>query len=201
MAKGKILTGFSKPYVATYSYASSTVTYASGQQLARGVQVALNINTADESIFYADNVAAESAPGIFTDGTCDLTVDGLLNAAEKLILGLPTPATKTVGSDTVDIYNYGDSMEPPYVGIGFIARYQQDGVESYVPVILPKCRFKAPSLSAATQAEAIDWQTQELSANIFRDDTANHNWKMMAEDQTSEADAEAVIKAIFGITT
>lgn len=193
MAAGKVLTGFSLPYVALYSANGGTVTYSSGQRLARGVSVELEPTVGDNNNFYADNVIAETAGGIMTGGQVTLTVDGLLETAEKLILGLPE-------SDTNDWYHYGDAMSIPYVGIGFICRYQSDGVVTYTPVVLTKARFQTPSLSAATQEEDIEWQTQELVADLARDDTASHDWKLVGEAQTTEALAEGMIKTMFNIT-
>ena len=193
MAAGKVLTGFSLPYVALYSANGGTVTYSSGQRLARGVSVELEPTVGDNNNFYADNVIAETAGGIMTGGQVTLTVDGLLETAEKLILGLPE-------SDTNDWYHYGDAMSIPYVGIGFVCRYQSDGVVTYTPVVLTKARFQTPSLSAATQEEDIEWQTQELVADLARDDTASHDWKLVGEAQTTEALAEGMIKTMFNIT-
>ena len=192
MANGRVITGFSKPYVAVYSNDGTEVSYASGQILARGVSVSLEVEAADDNVFYADNGAAESAAGVFQEGTLTLTVDGLLPAAEKLILGLPTE-----GSD--GFMEYGDSMTFPYLGVGFVVRYMSGGVTSYVPVILPKCRFYTPALEAATQEDDIDWQTQELTAAILRDDSENHVWKRMGAGETTEAAAEAKIKTAFSI--
>lgn len=191
-AAGKVLTGFSLPYVALYSASGGTVTYSSGQKLARGVSVSLEPNVGDDNNFYADNIIAETSAGVMTGGTVTLTVDGLLETAEKLILGLPT-------ADQNDWYHFGDQMDIPYVGIGFICRYQSDGTESFTPVVLTKARFQTPSLSANTQEEEIEWQTQELTANILRDDTANHDWKYIGEAQTTEALAEGMIKTLFNI--
>lgn len=193
MANGRVCTGFSKPYVAKYSESSGTITYSNGQILARGVEVNIEPSTPDENIFYADNVAAESAPGVFTGGTLTLTVDGLLDAAEKLLYGLPT-----AGSD--GLVPYDDDMNIPYVGVGFIARYQSAGVVSYVPVILTKCRFKEHNVTASTQEENIEWQTEELTADILRNDAAKHVWKYVGAGEDTEADAEAVIKTKFNIT-
>lgn len=196
MAAGKVLTGFSLPYVALYTVSttsSNTVIYSSGQKLARGVSVSLDPSVADDNKFYADNLIAETAPGVMNGGTVTLTVDGLLESAEALVLGLPT-------ADNNDWYHYGDGMSIPYVGIGFIARYQSDGVESYTPVVLTKARFQTPSLSANTQGEEIEWQTQELTANLMRDDTATHDWKLVGEAQNTEALAEGMIKTLFNIT-
>lgn len=192
-AAGKVLTGFSLPYVALYGHNGTTVTYTSGQKLARGVSVSIEPENGDENNFYADNIAAESSPGMFTNGTVTLTVDGLLQAAERLIMGLPAV-------DTDGFAHYGDDMNIPYVGIGFICRYQSDGVVSYTPVILRKCRFVSPGTEANTQEEEIDWQTQELEAAILRDDTAKHDWKYVGGELESEEAAEAKIKSVFNIT-
>lgn len=192
-AAGKVLTGFSLPYVALYAHSGTTVSYSSGQKLARGVSVSIEPESGDENNFYADNIAAESSPGVFTNGTVTLTVDGLLAAAEKLIMGLPT-------ADQQGFMHYGDGMAIPYVGIGFVCRYQSDGVTTFTPVILRKCRFTSPGTEANTQEEEIDWQTQELSAAILRDDSATHDWKYVGGDEVSEAAAEAKIKTAFSIT-
>lgn len=197
-AAGKVCTGFSKPYVAKYSNAGSVVTYSGVMQLARGVSVSLSLNTTDDNTFCADNVSAETAPATFTGGTATLTVDGLLEAAEKFVLGLPEATNVEAGGSQVAVSHYGDGMEIPYVGIGFVVRYQSAGVITYAPVVLTKARFQQPGLDAATQEESIDWQTQELTVDLMRDDTTNHDWKLVGADQSTEAAAEEVLKAILG---
>ena len=194
MAAGKVCTGFSKPYVAKYAASGTTITYSDGQLLARGVDVEIEPETADDNNFYADNVLAESGDKVFTGGTVTLTVDGLFVAAEKLIMGLPTTTT----GDWID---YDDDQSVPYVGIGFIARYMSDGVTSYTPYVLCKCRFNEISTSAATQEDQIDWQTQELTATIYRGDSAKHAWKKLGKtDYSTEDAAEAAIKTLFTIS-
>lgn len=197
-AAGKVCTGFSMPYVAKYSNVGNVVTYSGVMQLARGVSVALSLDTTDDNVFHADNVSAETAAAIFTGGTATLTVDGLLASAEKFILGLPETTKVTAGEEQVDVSHYGDGMEIPYVGIGFVVRYQSAGVVTYAPVVLAKARFQQPGLDAATQEESIDWQTQELTATLMRDDTANHDWKLVGADQSTEEAAVEVLKAILG---
>ncbi len=197
-AAGKVCTGFSKPYVAKYTNNSGTVAYSDVMQLARGVSVSLSLETTDDNTFYADNIAAEVAAATFSSGTATLTVDGLLQAAEDFILGLPDTTTVQVDSKPVTVSHYGDGMDIPYVGIGFVVRYQSAGVVSYAPVVLTKARFQQPGLDAATQEDSIDWQTQELTANLMRDDTSNHDWKLVGADQTTEAAAEAVLVALLG---
>lgn len=193
MAAGKVCTGFSKPYVAMYVANEGTISYTGGRVLARGVNVSIEPNSSDDNKFYADNVQAESADGVFTGGTLTLTVDGLLAAAKKFILGLPE-----AGAD--GFTDYGDSQVTPYMGVGFIARYMSGGVTTYVPTVIRKTKFALPSISAATQEEEIDWQTQELTATIMRADDANHTWKSEGDDYSSEADAEDALKLKLGIT-
>ena len=192
MAAGRVTTGFSKPYVAIYSETNGTITYSDGQLLARGVDVSISPESSDDNNFYADNVLAESDAGRFTGGTVSLTVDGLLTATKKLIFGLPT-------ADTEGWTAFGDDMEIPYVGIGFIARAQSDGVVSYIPTVLCKCRFNQPEDAAATQEDEIDWQTQSLEAVIMRADDANHNWKFEGNGFPTGAAAEAALQAKLGI--
>ena len=76
----------------------------------------------------------------------------------------------------------------------------EDGVTSYVPTILTKAIFQAEPQEAATQEDEVEWQTTELTATLLRDDSANHNWKMIGAAQTTEALAETAIKTVFAIT-
>ena len=191
MANGKVCTGFSKPYVALYSATGGTVTYSNGQALARGVSVSVSVDQGDDNNFYADNIVAETESGKFTSGELSLTVDGLLAAAEKLIMGL--------GEATDGFTDYNDDQEVPDVGIGFIARYMSDGVTTYVPVILLRCQFQFPGIDAATQEETIDWQTQDLTATIKKAEDAKNTWKKVGTDENTEAAAEAKIKTFFSI--
>lgn len=190
-AAGKVCTGFSKPYVANYSASGGHITYTGVRKLARGVSVDIEPDTSDDNKFYADNVEAESASGIFTGGTATITVDGLFADAEKMIMGLPA-----AGAD--GFMAYGDSQQAPNMGFGFIARYMSGGVTTYNPVVLAKVKFSQPSTSAKTQEDSIDWQTQELKATIMRGEDANRNWKFVGADYPTEEEAEAALKKKLG---
>ena len=193
-ANGRVCTGFSKPYVALYAFTGGSVVYSSCTALARGVEVSVEAEEASEANnFYADNVLAESISGVFSGGTATLTVDGLLDTTRKLIYGLPA-------ADTAGWTHFGDSQSVPYVGIGFVTRYMSDGVTSYVPTILTKAIFQAEPHEAATQEDEVEWQTTELTATLLRDDSANHDWKLLGAAQTTEALAEGMITSMFGVT-
>lgn len=190
MAAGRVCTGFSLPYVAKYNNASGTITYSNGQKLARGVDVSIEPSASDY-VFYADNVEAEIA-NQFTGGTFSLTVDGLLASAEQLIMGLPEL--------TGDWYAYNDDQTSNYFGLGFIARYMNDGVASYVPYVLAKVSFNPITTTAATQEAEISWQTQSLSGTIMRAEDEKRTWKYLGKEYATEAAAEAALKTKLGIS-
>lgn len=194
MEAGKVCTGFSKPYVAVYSNSGTSVTYASGQKLARGVEVSIEPESSDPAVFYADNIGCETIGGQFNGGTATLTVDGLVQASERLIAGLGE-------ADTDGFLNYGSSQNPPYVGLGFVVRYLSGGTTYYTPVILTKAVLNPQTLEAATQEDEVEFQTQELEFAIMRDDTEAQVWKKVGGELATEAAAEAVIKSFFNITS
>lgn len=195
MANGRVITGFSKPFVATYNNNGGTVTYSNGMPLARGVNVSIEPEVSDNNIFYADNVAAETAGGIFMTGTATLSVDGLNDDAAKFIYGI---AQASEGS--ANYYEYSATDRAPFVGIGYIIRYMSDGVTSYVPMILKKCRFKVGSVSAETQGESLEFQGGELTATILRDDSTAQAWRRDYTAQATERAAENIIKTLFSIS-
>ena len=200
MANGKVITGYSRPFVALYNNNEGTITYSSGMPLARGVDVSVEAETGDAVNFYADNVMAESVGGVFTSATITMTVDGLKDAARKLIMGLPNAEPLTVGSDSVDIYTYDDRQNIPNVGIGFVVRYMESGVTTYQPVVFTKASFSVDGLDAATQEEEIEFQTTELEASLMRDDSQYHAWRKIGAEQTTETAAVNVVKALLNIS-
>ena len=200
-ANGKVLTGFSNPWVALYANTGTTVTYSSGAVLARGVSVTITPDDVnDDNIFYADNGPAETDPGVFSGGDLTLTVDGLLEASKRLVMGLPAAEALTVGTATVDVTHYGDSQSIPYIGVGFVCRWMSDGVTTFTATVLNKCKFNQIDTSAETQEAEIDWQTQEITGRVLRCDNANHDWKMETEDLATEAEALAALKAMLGVS-
>ena len=192
-AAGRVCTGFSYPIVAKYACSVGTISYTDGQELARGVQVELAVETASADQFYANNIEAEKAQESFSSGTATLTVDGLLSAAEKLIYGLP---------DEVDTWlAYNDDQSIPYVGIGYIAEYVSGDVTSYVPYVLTKCRFTQRGLSHATRKGGRNYQTQTLTANVFRADDEKHKWLEEGSEFSTEAAALAALKTKLNISS
>ena len=200
MANGKVITGYSKPYVALYTYENDTITYSNGMPLARGVNVNVSAENGEGTNFYADNVVAESVGGIFTGATATMVVDGLKEPARKLIMGLPDAEEITVGGETYNVVKYDNRQKIPYVGIGFCVRYMENGNTTYTAVVFKKAAFSVDGLEANTQEESIEFQTTELEATLMRDDSQYQEWKNLVEELPTEADAEAAIKALLGIS-
>ena len=192
MKAGRVTTGFSKPYIALYNnQGGGVVGYTNCRKLARGVGVTLSPTSSDDNKFYADNVLAESAGGVFTGGEVTLTVDGLFIESYKMIRGIGAPRSD---GWTVE----GKNNNAPYIGVGYITRWMSDSVVGYTPTVLTKTKFSIPEESANTQGEDIDWQTEELTATLLRDDTVDEAWKMIGPDYGTEAEAEAALVKILG---
>lgn len=190
-AAGRVTTGFSFPYVGIYEATGTTVTYTGVQELARGVSVSIEPESSDNNPFYANNIEAENDAGTFNGGTMTLTVDGLLQSAEALIMGI------TASEDGIE---YGDNINQPYCGVGFITRYRSGDQTSFVPTLIRKVKFDILGNDAETQEESIDWQTQELSAHIYRSDMENRSWKWEGTEYATEAAAVAALTDKMGVS-
>lgn len=199
MANGRVCTGYSHPMAASYAASAGTVTYTDPFIIARGVSVDISLTTSSGTSFYADNSAQETSPGKFVSGTVTLTNDDPLPGIAKKIYGLPEEKTLTMtGSTTVKYQGYGKQASYPYLGVGFIVRFQQDGVESFVPVVLTKVRFSAPNTRRETQGEEMSYQTATLTGTMALDDGTDKNWKFVFDEQTTEAAAVAVLEKFLG---
>lgn len=206
LAEGQVVTGFAWPMVALYNNNGGTVTYTGGMPLARGVSVRPNIETAgNDRDFSANNRTAETAPRRFTRGSADYTVDGVLYAAEALIMGLPQSAHKTLtigsgaGAQTLGVTGYGEAQKIPYVGVGAVVRSQSNGIVLYRAWVYTKARFDQYTVPAATEGQQIDWQTTDLTAQLARDDTAEHNWQMVSDVTDDELLAYNALRVMLGM--
>ena len=194
-----VTTGFSKPYIGKYSAAGQTVSYSGGMKLGRAVSLSVEVESAEDNDFFADNVIAETETGTMTSATATMTVDGMEDDVAQFALGLPEPSSVQVDDSPVNAYDYGDNMNPPYLGFGAIRRKMLNGVTSYQPILFTKVKMSILGNDYATQEDQIDWQTEELTLSILRDDSANRNWKRVFESQTTEAAAENILKSVLGV--
>lgn len=188
-----VTTGFSEPYIAKYSNTGTTVSYSGGMKLGRGVSMSIEVESADDNSFYADDIVAETETGTMTSASATVTVDGMEPEVAAFALGLPAATQETIGESPVEVYDYDDRMSPPFLGLGVLRRVMLNGVQYWVPIVFTKVKMNIPSDGANTQEDQIDWQTQELEMTILRDDSANRRWKRVFKRQTTKAAALNII--------
>lgn len=188
--------GLSRVYVAKYDANGGNPTYSGGTLLSKAVEMNVELESADDNNDYADNEISESDT-TFGGGTLTLTTDDLLQDGSALILGITPSAVAGVTPEAKELI-YDDDMVPPYLGYGTIVKKIKNGAVKWRAVILPKIKFSVPSDAATTQGETIEWQHPELTAAIYRDDSAKHRWKREATFD-SEAGAESYIKKLLNV--
>lgn len=194
LAAGRVTIGFSNPYVALHSVAGKACVYSKARKLARGVDVKLSPTTDDGNDFYADNTVAESGSGILTGGTLSLTVDGLNPDAEEMIQGIPEKEGGDGG------FEYGDDQQKPYVSVGYIREWKSNGEIGYTFYVVKKVKFAVIEDSASTRSGSANYQTQALSASIYRCADEKHTWKYVSKDFTTEDEALTAMKKLMGVT-
>lgn len=193
--------GLSKPYYAIYAEAGGVVSYSDGAVMGKATEANISIETTEDNNLYGDNGLAETDRR-FANGTLTLSTTDLSQEVSKAILGLTEQAITGIDGVTdtsVKELVYDDAQVTPYLGVGFIIKKKVNGAYKWRGVVLPKVMFSVPEDAATTQGESIEWQTPELTGTIMRDDSATHVWKKEATF-TTEAQAEAYIKARLGIT-
>ena len=195
-----VTTGFSGPYIAKYSNSGRTVSYSGGMKLGRGVSMSIEVESADDNNFYADDIVAETETGTMTSASATVTVDGMEPEVAGFALGLPAATQENIGESPVDVYDYDDRMNPPFLGLGVLQRVMLNGVQYWVPIVFTKVKMNNPSDEANSQEDQIDWQTQELEMTILRDDSANRRWKRVFERQTTKAAALNIITTYLKVS-
>lgn len=199
MANGKVVVGFSHPYIAKYANTGTTVTYSSCMAYARGVSVSLDITVSDSDKWDADNQAAEDNSGAFQSGTVKLTCDHPNDKAYALAEGL--------GTESTDGWTpYDDSQAKPFLGLGYVTKYEEDGVYSYVPTLINKVKLttgaESESAETAKSDGSTNFQDGDHSFAIYRSDTAKHTWREDGTTCTTEdAAVAALVKRLGGTAT
>ena len=186
---------------AKYAASQGTVSYSNGGTAAKLTQVDISLDTASDNDFYADNAIDESDTQ-FAGGTLTVNTNDLTDAVSKDLLGLQEAAISSITGVTdtgVKEILFDNRQVTPYLGVGMVIKHIRAGVAAWTGVILNKVLFNVPNDSAETQGKTISWQTPTLTGKIFRDDSANQQWKAMATF-TTEAQAIAYINARLSIT-
>lgn len=194
--------GLSKPYYAIYNWSGSgQPTYSGGGKLGKATELSISLNEGDSNVLNADNGPAES-DNRFSGGTASISTDDLLPPPMLAVLGLVAELMQIegVGTPNAQWLVYDDRQTIPYVGFGGIIKKQINQVTKWVAFVLSKIQFSTPGLDAVTQGETIEWQTPTLNANILRSDETLHRWFQMSTPLDTEADAEAAVRSVLGIS-
>ena len=193
--------GLSRPYIARYTNAGSSVSYADGRLLGKATELSIELNDSENNAFYADNGVAEN-DNQFSGGTLTITTDDLRPQAYLEALGTVREAISASGVSTPNaawMIN-DDNQSAPYLGFGAIAMKKINGQIKYVGIVLDKVQFSNPNDSITTKGETIEWQTPQLTGAIYRSDNATHSWKRITTPLDSEAEADAAVRAYLNIT-
>lgn len=195
---GMVGTGYSLPYVAEYNAdGQGGITYEHGAKMARGVNVTITPTVQDTNNFSADNGLAEEQPPVVTGGTAVFTVDGLLPTMREFLTGM------TAKAEGAKFQYIGDNAvaNRPDIGIAYVGRFMCGGQTLYTPMGLVRAKFTDSESTLATQeyGQPISWQTRALNFSFKLGEDDNHSWKIEGDFYTTEAEAEADIKNLFGI--
>lgn len=190
--------GLSKPYFAKYANTGTNVTYSDCALVGKAVELSIDVDSAEDSVLYADNGPAESA-NTFAGGSFTLTTDDLTPEVMAEVLGLTEESITDGGivTKTPKWYVWNDEQTTPYLGFGAVVKAQKEGAIKWQAVILPKIKFQNPSDTFTTQGESIEWGTPEITGNILRSDKEKHPWKYVSSPMDTEEDAEAAIRGYF----
>lgn len=194
--------GLSKPYYAIYNWSGSGMpTYSGGGKLGKATQMELTLDEGDSNVLNADNGPAET-DNQFSGGSLSISTDDLLPPPMLAALGLKAEAIQAEGLTTQNPQwiVYDDDQTVPYVGFGGIIKKQINNVTKWVALVLLKVQYSNPGVTAVTQGDTIEWQTSTLTATVLRSDEPKHRWQMMSYPLDTEADAEAAIRSILGIS-
>ena len=192
--------GLSYMVAGKYAVSQGALAYSEGKVLGKAVSYTVNLDEPTQNNLYGDNEIAESDNQIFTTGNIALNTTEFTPDVRAWIFGI-TAESVTVGTDTVNVYNYDDDTAPIYFGVGFIEYKQNGNVDYWAVRILNRVKARIPGTSATTKGETVEWQTPTITCDIYRDETAKHRWQRETELFESEADAKAFLNSIFGISS
>ncbi len=184
--------GLSKLVIGEYVYSGSgnNPTYTLPETVAKMVEYSLTINQSENNPLYADNMEAENDKGTFQNGELSLGTDDLTQNASKKILGIKVVPFSYNDDKTAQEGVYDENREAPYLGVGLIEWHQNNDVNQYRAVFLPKVFFNVPEQSATTKGENVEWQTPTVTGVVQRsnlvDSQYNHPWMIDAWFDTEE---------------
>jgi phi13 family phage major tail protein len=151
-------------------------TYGTPKRIAKAIQVDLEVETADATL-YADDAVDESA-NEFVKGTLTLSINDLPVEMQKWLLSQKQDEDGIIYANVDDL--------PTYKAIGFRAK-KANGQFRYV--WLYKVKFAIPKESYKTKGEGMEFTTPEIEGTFIA--RPDGNWKADYVGMTTSAVAQA----------
>lgn len=151
-------------------------------------------------MFHANNAVSESANDTFVSGTLNLEIDGLLPETEDFIYNLDEPETVEIDGEAFIVSGMGTTSVSQTLGIGVVVEWRSGNVTSYSPSIFAKGVFRQGGDKAKTRGENVEWQTQNLVADLARDDTPKKQFRYNIRNfYSDEESARAALRKIMRV--
>ena len=138
------------------------VTYSDAATIGKAIKADINITVSDVKQYGDDEIAEESHE--FSGGTIALETTDLSAANYATLLG----HSQGDGDDEDEII-CKDTDKSIYVGFGFYARKQVNGVDAWRAIWFPKVIFSEPNDSLDTKGETIAFGSDTIEGSIHKD--------------------------------
>lgn len=179
--------GLSSPFMAKLNV--STGAYSGGFRCGKAINTDVTPNYQSASL-YADNSLGEYVEE-FVDADVNVGTDRLPAGAAEVLFGHTTDAES--GEETSSANDSGN-----YVGYGFWVASMEDGVKSYIGIVIHKVKFSEGEEGFETKGDNITFQTPSLSGKATALDDGT--WRTKSKKFASIAEAESWVKEKLNIT-
>lgn len=180
--------GVKWPRYALYNLANNTETYTNGTALGKAVKIDFTPSVPD-NVAYADDDVAEEDHGVM-EGDISLDTSDISSENYAALLGHATNEAGEIISKSTD--------NSVYVGFGFYAMKQVQGVKHWRAIFFTKVVFTEPSESMETKKKDLAFGSHTLPGKFRLN--KDGVWKLEKTFDTEE-EAQAWVNAKCGITS
>lgn len=168
--------------------AGSIPTYGSGISLGKAIAANLSVNFASGELDADDEIAEHEEE--FRSGNIACETDEMQDAPATVVYG----ATSEGGEIK---YNKNDT--PPYGGFGYYRKKKRNNVAYWKGFFYPRVKATVGNENAQTKGQSISFQTNSTTLMVLP--CKSGDWRILSEDLTSEAAAEAWVDSKLNVAT
>ena len=95
-------------------------------------------------------------------------------------------------------YAYGGNSSPE-LGWGVVEKWQVNNEILWQGVVLLRIAYNVPSEDVTTQGEEVEWQTQQASATIMREQQGKKLWLLRSAMLETEDAAAAFVRTVLNV--